>query len=132
MNGAAPHVSIVIPIYNEEGILRGSVLELQEKLRRFNWTYELLLCENGSRDRTVEIGKELEIEHPEVRLLRVGQPNYGLAMKMGILEARGEDPGLHGQAVVGAARRDHPHLGVLGLQLLADLHRAVARTVLAQ
>jgi glycosyltransferase involved in cell wall biosynthesis len=84
------HVSIVIPIYNEEGILRGSVLELQEKLRRFNWSYELLLCENGSRDRTVEIGKELEIEHPEVRLLHAGQPNYGLAMKMGILEARGD------------------------------------------
>jgi glycosyltransferase involved in cell wall biosynthesis len=84
------HVSIVIPIYNEEGILRGSVLELQEKLRRFNWTYELLLCENGSRDRTIEIGKELEAEHPEVRMLHAGQPNYGLAMKMGILEARGE------------------------------------------
>ena len=83
------HVSVVIPIYNEEGILRGSVLELQEKLRRFNWSYELLLCENGSRDRTVEIGRELEAEHPRVRMLSVGAPNYGLAMKQGILEARG-------------------------------------------
>ena len=88
--GAPPHLSIVIPVYNEEGILRGSVLELQDKLRRFGWTYELLLCENGSRDRTIEIGKELEIEHPEVRMLHAGEPNYGLAMKMGILEARGE------------------------------------------
>ena len=66
------------------------MLELQEKLRRFGWSYELLLCENGSRDRTIEIGRELEIEHPEVRMLHAGQPNYGLAMKMGILEARGE------------------------------------------
>ncbi|HSY38385.1 MAG TPA: glycosyltransferase family 2 protein [Polyangia bacterium] len=85
----APHVSIVIPVYNEEGILRGSVLELEEKLRRFGWSYELLLCENGSRDRTIEIGRELEVEHPHVRMLSVGQPNYGLAMKQGILEARG-------------------------------------------
>jgi glycosyltransferase involved in cell wall biosynthesis len=84
-----PHVSIVIPVYNEEGILRGSVLELEEKLRPFGWSYELLLCENGSRDRTIEIGRELEVEHPQVRMLSVGQPNYGLAMKMGILEARG-------------------------------------------
>jgi len=84
-----PHVSVVIPVYNEEGILRGSVLELKGKLRPFGFTYELLLCENGSRDRTVEIGKELEAEHPEVRLLSIGQPNYGLAMKTGILEARG-------------------------------------------
>ena len=36
-----PHVTIVIPVYNEEGILRGSVLELQEKLRPFGWSYEL-------------------------------------------------------------------------------------------
>ena len=85
----APHVTIVIPVYNEEGILRGSVLELQEKLRPFGWTYELLLCENGSRDRTIEIGRELAVEHPQVRMLSVGQPNYGLAMKQGILEARG-------------------------------------------
>src|SRR5687767_13280074 len=87
--GAAPQLSIVIPVYNEEGILRGSVLELQEKLARFKRTYEILICENGSRDRTVEIGREIEAEHPEVRLLSVGQPNYGLAMKTGILEARG-------------------------------------------
>ena len=85
----APHVSIIIPVYNEEGILRGSVLELKEKLARFGWSYELLLCENGSRDRTVEIGKELEAEHAQVRMLSVGSPNYGLAMKFGISEARG-------------------------------------------
>src|SRR3954452_1273154 len=89
MEDSVPHVSVVIPVYNEEGILRGSVLELREKLRPFGFSYELLLCENGSRDRTVEIGKELEAEYPEVRMISVGEPNYGLAMKTGILEARG-------------------------------------------
>jgi glycosyltransferase involved in cell wall biosynthesis len=87
--GPVPHVSVVIPVYNEEGLLRGSVLELEDKLRHFGWSYELLLCENGSRDRTVEIGRDLEAEHPQVRMLSVGQPNYGLAMRQGILEARG-------------------------------------------
>ena len=84
-----PHVSIVIPVYNEEGILQGSVLELEQKLKAFGWTYEIVLCENGSRDRTVEIGKQLQADHAQVRMLSVGQPNYGLAMKTGILEARG-------------------------------------------
>jgi glycosyltransferase involved in cell wall biosynthesis len=87
---AKPHVSIVIPVYNEEGILRGSVLELREKLRPFGFTYELVLCENGSRDRTVEIGKEIEADFPEVRMISIGQPNYGLAMRTGILAARGD------------------------------------------
>lgn len=87
---AAPLVSIVIPVYNEEGILQGSVLELQDKLKKFGWSYEILLCENGSRDRTVEIGKQMEADHaPRVRMLSIGQPNYGLAMRTGILEARG-------------------------------------------
>ncbi len=85
----APHVSIVIPVYNEEGILQGSVLELEKKLRPFGWSYEIILCENGSRDRTVEIGKQLQAEQPNLRMLSVGQPNYGLAMKAGILDARG-------------------------------------------
>ena len=85
----APHVSIVIPVYNEEGILQGSVLELEQKLKPFGWSYEILLCENGSRDRTIEIGTQMQAEDPRIRMLSVGQPNYGLAMKTGILEARG-------------------------------------------
>jgi glycosyltransferase involved in cell wall biosynthesis len=86
----APHVSIVIPVYNEEGILQGSVLELEQKLKPFGWSYEILLCENGSRDRTVEIGKQMEADHEgRVRMLSIGAPNYGLAMKTGIIEARG-------------------------------------------
>lgn len=84
-----PLVSIVIPVYNEQGILQGSVLELQQKLKAFGWTYEIVLSENGSRDRTVEIGRELEGQIPQVRMISVGQPNYGLALKTGILEARG-------------------------------------------
>ena len=59
MTDDALQLSIIIPVYNEEGILRGSVLELEDKLRRFGWRYELILSENGSRDRTVEIGREL-------------------------------------------------------------------------
>jgi glycosyltransferase involved in cell wall biosynthesis len=59
-------------------------------LRPFGFTYELILCENGSRDRTVEMGKEIEADFPEVRMISIGQPNYGLAMKTGILAARGD------------------------------------------
>src|SRR5882762_3727854 len=49
-----------------------------------------------------------------------------------VLPARLEDAGLHGQAVVGLADRQHAHLGVVSLDLLADLDGAVARAVLAQ
>ena len=52
-------ISIVIPVYNEEAILHAAVVDLRERLKPLGWTYEIILAENGSRDRTVEIGQEL-------------------------------------------------------------------------
>ncbi len=86
----APQISIVIPIYNEEGILQSSVAGLTEALSDFPWTYEILLSENGSTDSTVEVANKLMNKHPEVRLLRCPEPDYGRAMRLGIMEARGE------------------------------------------
>jgi glycosyltransferase involved in cell wall biosynthesis len=65
------------------------VEELVGKLERFGKSYEVILSENGSRDRTVAIGRELEERFPHVRLRSLGEPNYGKALRHGILEARG-------------------------------------------
>jgi glycosyltransferase involved in cell wall biosynthesis len=86
-----PRISIVIPVYNEEGILRSAVSDLRERLGGLGWTYEIILAENGSKDRTIAIGEELAAESPEqVKILSMGEPNYGRALKEGILTARGE------------------------------------------
>ncbi|MCS6798316.1 MAG: glycosyltransferase family 2 protein [Myxococcota bacterium] len=87
--GEAPHVSIVIPVYNEEAILHSAVVDLVDRLTPFGWTYEILLAENGSRDRTAEIARELGARFPQVRTFSLGEPNYGKALRCGILEARG-------------------------------------------
>jgi glycosyltransferase involved in cell wall biosynthesis len=87
---STPHVSIVIPVYNEEGIVHSAVVDLRERLAPFGWEYEILLAENGSKDRTVAIGRELEEKYEQVRLLSVGEPNYGKALRAGILASRGE------------------------------------------
>ncbi len=83
-------LSIVIPVYNEEGILHSAVIDLIDRLKEFPWTYEILLSENGSRDKTVEIGEELASRHPEVSIHSLGEPNYGKALKQGIQRARGK------------------------------------------
>lgn len=89
-SGPAPKVTIVIPVYNEEGILHSAVVDLVDRLSEFPWTYELVLAENGSRDKTVEMAQQLAERFPQVRTFSFGQPNYGGALKRGILEARGE------------------------------------------
>jgi glycosyltransferase involved in cell wall biosynthesis len=84
-----PDVSIVIPVYNEEGILREAVIGLLDGLADHELTYEIIIAENGSKDSTVEIAENLAAEHAEVRMFSLGEPNYGKALKRGILEARG-------------------------------------------
>lgn len=92
----APDVSIVIPVYNEEGILREAVTELLEGLDTVRLAldapelqFEIIIAENGSSDRTVELAEHLASERAEVRTFSLGEPNYGKALRRGILEARG-------------------------------------------
>ena len=86
----APRVSIIIPIYNEEAILHSAVVDLIDRLEEFDWPYELILAENGSKDRTVEIARELSERFPQVKFFSLGEPNYGKALRKGIMDARGE------------------------------------------
>jgi glycosyltransferase involved in cell wall biosynthesis len=90
---ASPKVSILIPIYNEQAILRSSVVDLIDRLKAFDLDYELVLAENGSIDATVSICEELAQRFSNVRFFSVGSPghgNYGLALREAILDARGE------------------------------------------
>jgi glycosyltransferase involved in cell wall biosynthesis len=92
----APDISIVIPVYNEEGILREAVTELLDGLAIVRSAldapeleFEIIIAENGSKDRTAEMAEHLANEMPEVRWFSLGEPNYGKALRRGILEARG-------------------------------------------
>lgn len=85
-----PKVAIVIPIYNEEGILHSAVVDLRERLKPLDFSYEIVLAENGSRDRTIEIAKQLGKKYPEVRFFSTGEPDYGKALRMGILNTEAE------------------------------------------
>jgi glycosyltransferase involved in cell wall biosynthesis len=137
-----PEISIVIPIYNEQAILHAAVVDLRERLKPLGWSYEIILAENGSRDRTVAIGKDLAQKYPEVRLVSAGEPNYGLAMKLGIAEAHGAlvlcdeidlcDTDFH-QAAVELLRSDTADL-VIGSKLIAGAEdeRPVIRHVASQ
>lgn len=92
----SPDVSIVIPIYNEEGILRDAVSQLiaswrdvRKQLGAPELGLEVILAENGSSDRTAELAQHLAAELPEVRTFSLGEPNYGKALRAGIEQARG-------------------------------------------
>jgi glycosyltransferase involved in cell wall biosynthesis len=93
--GAPPALSIVIPIFNEEGILHAAVVDLIDRLSTaaannpLCQSYEILLSENGSTDGTVLVATRLARRYPQVRCASLGRPDYGAALKAGILSARG-------------------------------------------
>ena len=85
-----PLISIVIHVYNEEKILESSVKEIIRETDKLQTDYEILLCENGSTDRTTEIAHQLSTMHPQVRVIHYPEPNYGKALERGIIEAIGQ------------------------------------------
>ena len=85
-----PSISIVIPVYDEEAILRAAILDLFDRLSSLPWPYEILIAENGSTDRTLEIATELASRFDAIRCLHTTAPNYGKALREGILSAEGE------------------------------------------
>jgi len=85
-----PSISIVIPVYNEEAILRAAVLELLDRMSALPWSYEIVIAENGSSDRTAEIAAELAGRFEGVRCRHSEEPNYGRALRDAILHAQGE------------------------------------------
>jgi len=84
-----PLVSVVIPVYNEEGLLHDAIVGLRGRLQELDYTYEIIITENGSSDQTREIAYDLERKHADVRVLIGDEPNYGKALRRGILEALG-------------------------------------------
>lgn len=81
----------MIPVYTEASILEVSVATLMERLERFDpgLRYEIVLAENGSRDDTAARAAELAARHEAVRTFSLGEPNYGKALRQGMLEASG-------------------------------------------
>jgi glycosyltransferase involved in cell wall biosynthesis len=90
MSPSAPHLSIVIPVYNEASIVASAAAELCQGLDSRGHDYEIIFAENGSRDATPQILQGMADANPRIRWFHSDRPNYGTALKRGILEARGE------------------------------------------
>lgn len=84
-------VTIVIPIHNEEAILAQNVREMIKRLKAFRYfSWDMILVENGSKDKTADIAHLLSEEFEEVSVLRSKVASYGKAMQLGFLEAKGD------------------------------------------
>ena len=83
-------LSIVIPAHNEAKRLPPSLEKIDSFLSQQDFTYEVLVVENGSTDGTFEIAESFIEKMPYLRVIHEEQRGKGLAVKRGMLEAVGE------------------------------------------
>jgi glycosyltransferase involved in cell wall biosynthesis len=84
-------VNVVIPVFNEEARLARSLPTLHQFLstdRRF--PFEIVIANNGSTDRTQEIGERFGRELRNVRVLQIPEKGRGAAVKKAWLESEAE------------------------------------------
>jgi len=85
-----PFLSIIIPAHNEEDRLPDSLKKVVDFIDAQDYETEVIIVENGSTDRTAEIGKEIAEGHSSIRLIEEPCAGKGLAVRRGMLAALGE------------------------------------------
>ena len=85
------HLSVIIPAYNEEKRLPGTLAEIEKYLSRQNYDWEIIVVSDGSTDRTTEIVREKMKNSQNLRLSefkkRLGK---GGGVREGMLAAKGD------------------------------------------
>lgn len=85
----SPYLSIIIPAHNEEQRLPQTLEQVAGFLDQQSYIGEIVVVENGSSDQTLEIAREHARRIPYLRVLHSDQRGKGLAVRMGMLAARG-------------------------------------------
>ena len=84
-------ISAVLPAYNEEQVIAASVGAMVEMLESLGADYEVIVVDDGSRDRTAEIVADLGRPNPRVRVVSHPQNRgYGAALWTGFTSATKE------------------------------------------
>jgi len=77
--------SIVMPAYNEEGVIEQTLLELTAYLDNCSFQYEIIVVNDGSTDQTETLLKKVELDHHVVRHVNnEGDHGYGYAIRKGL------------------------------------------------
>ena len=86
---AVPALTVVVPAYNEEALLAGTVRGLRAALTELGVAAEIILVDDGSRDRTPAIADELAQHDAALRVVHQANQGLGGALHTGFARARG-------------------------------------------
>ncbi len=80
-------VTVIIPAYNEEDTIAKTI----KSVKKSNYPdFEVIVVDDGSKDRTYEIAKKLETADGKIRVFHKENGGKGTALNLGIARARGQ------------------------------------------
>ena len=85
----SPKLSIIIPAYNEESRLPNTLKQITAWMQTVPFMAEIIIVENGSRDRTTEIAESYALHFDNISVLHSAQ-GKGAAVREGMLHGKGE------------------------------------------
>lgn len=85
------YLSVIIPAYNEEGLIKDTIIEVDNFLSKQNYNYEIIIIDDGSADKTFSIVKKLAASFRNLKIIK----NYnnfgkGYSVRRGMLLAKGK------------------------------------------
>jgi len=84
-------LSIIIPAYNEEKGIAKALQEIDKYTKQQNYEYEIIVVNDGSKDRTAEVVQKMMPQIKGLRLIdNTKNHGKGFVVKQGLLEAKGE------------------------------------------
>lgn len=86
----SPFLSIIIPAHNEELRLPRTLRQVFAFLEKQPYSAEVVVVENASTDRTLELAQEFAAQQPNLLVLHEEKAGKGNALRRGVLEASGE------------------------------------------
>lgn len=91
MTSRSPQLSIVIPAYNEESRIEGPLREASSYCSISYESAEVIVVDDGSKDRTSEVVRDLATQFPQIRLIRLAENRgKGYAVRTGVVNASGD------------------------------------------
>ena len=90
MSSVPPELSIVIPSFNEELRLPGTLAQISSYIRASKRETEVIVVDDGSTDRTADVASSFRGEIPRLRVV-ANEENRGkgYSVRHGMMEARG-------------------------------------------
>ncbi len=87
---ATPELSIVVPAFNEEVRLPTTLAQISAYIRASRRETEVIVVDDGSRDRTCDVARSFEKEIRHLRVISNGDNRgKGFSVRRGMLEAKG-------------------------------------------